>query len=71
MGKYKFNKRIMRRKSKYFNPHKSQLSVFLYGRLRQIGKAKGYCKLHKCYLEPKDIKEKCCNYKNCKNLIEV
>ena len=40
--------------------------LFLYGRLRSLEKAVAYCKLHKCYLEPKDIKEKGCNKKKCK-----
>lgn len=40
--------------------------LFLYGRLRKIHKAVAYCKLHKGYLEPKDITEKKCNKKKCK-----
>lgn len=42
--------------------------LFLYGRLRDVNKAVAYCELHKCYLEPIDIKEKKCNYKKCKYL---
>ncbi len=40
--------------------------LFLYGRLRDLSKAVAYCNLHRCYLEPKDIKEKRCNKKKCK-----
>ena len=32
--------------------------IFLYGRIRERHKAVAYCVLHKCYLEPRDIKEK-------------
>lgn len=42
--------------------------LFLYGRLRPKDKAIGYCILHGCYLEERDIKEKRCNKKNCKFL---
>jgi hypothetical protein len=42
--------------------------LFLYGKLRDKSKAVAYCELHKCYLEPIDIKEKKCNYKKCKYL---
>lgn len=45
--------------------------LFLFGRLNNINKAKAYCKLHKCYLEGRDIKEKGCNYKNCIHLNEL
>lgn len=37
----------------------------IYGRLTRKSKAVVYCKLHKCYLEPKDISEKKCNFKRC------
>lgn len=40
--------------------------LFLYGKLRYKDDAVAYCKLHKCYLEPIDIKEKKCNWKKCK-----
>lgn len=40
--------------------------LFLYVRLKPKHRAKAYCKLHRCYLEPKDIAEKGCNKKNCK-----
>ncbi len=45
--------------------------LFLYGRIRKIHKAVAYCKLHKCYLEPKNITEKQCNKKKCKYKEEV
>lgn len=45
--------------------HKN-IELFLYGKLKDRGKAVAYCKLHKCYLEPIDIREKGCNKKNCK-----
>lgn len=52
------------------------LEIFLYGKLLQRHKAVAYCKLHKCYLEPVDIKEKGCNKKGknggkCNNLQEI
>ena len=47
------------------------IGLFLYGRLRKIHKAVAYCKLHKCYLKPKDITEKQCNKKMCKYKEEV
>lgn len=37
----------------------------LWGRLIPIGRCKAYCTFHKCYLQPKDIKEKKCNVKHC------
>ena len=43
-----------------------ELSIF--GRLVQRKKAVVYCELHKCYLEPKDIAEKKCNFKRCKHM---
>ena len=45
--------------------------IFLYGRLKKVHNAKVYCKLHKCYLEAKDITEKGCNKKKCKYKKEV
>ena len=48
-----------------------ETSLFLYGKLKAKNYAVAYCKLHKCYLEPLDIKEKKCNYKNCKFKVEV
>ena len=45
--------------------------LFLYGRIRARHKAVAYCVLHKCYLEPKDIAEKKCNYKRCKHKQEL
>ena len=41
------------------------------GKLKNVQHAKGYCKLHKCYLETKDIKERSCNHKNCNHFIEL
>lgn len=46
-------------------------TLFLYGRLRKRHKTVAYGKLHKCYLEPKDITEKQCNKKKCKYKEEV
>lgn len=40
--------------------------LFLYGKFRNKQVARGYCKLHRCYLEAKDITEKSCSKKNCK-----
>ena len=45
--------------------------ISIFGRLVQRKKAVVYCELHKCYLEPKDIAEKKCNFKRCKHKIEV
>jgi len=56
------------RKTKVYN--KDKLGLFLFGRLNETYRAVGYCKLHKCYLEPKDIAEKRCKKKNCKYLKE-
>lgn len=44
--------------------------LFLYGRTSP-NKAVAYCKLHKCYLEPKDILERKCNKKKCKYKEEI
>ncbi len=44
-------------------------ALFLYGKLRPINYATAYCKLHKCYLTKRDVKQKNC--KNCKHRIEV
>lgn len=38
----------------------------LYGKI--IIRPVAYCKKHKCYLAPRDIKEKKCNWKECKNM---
>ena len=51
--------------------HFSVPVLFLYGRLEEKKKAVGYCNLHKCYLEPRDIKEKRCNFKKCYRLMEI
>lgn len=40
-------------------------AMFLYGKLKSKRQAVAYCKLHKCYLEPIDIKLKKCNLKKC------
>lgn len=56
------------RKLKIYN--KDKLGLFLYGRLKETYRAVGYCKLHKCHLEPKDIAEKKCRKKNCSYLKE-
>lgn len=45
--------------------------LFLYGRRRYADKAAAYCNLHKCYLDKGDIKEKKCNFKNCKYKEEI
>lgn len=45
--------------------------LFLYGKLLDISKAIGYCELHKCYLDLKDVKEKKCIKKKCKYMKEV
>ncbi len=37
----------------------------IYGRLSRKSNSVAYCKLHKCFLEPRDIAEKKCNYKRC------
>lgn len=38
----------------------------LYGKI--IIRPVAYCDRHKCYLAPRDIKEKKCNWKSCKYL---
>lgn len=43
----------------------------IYGRLSKRSKAVAFCKLHCCYLEPRDIKEKKCNYKKCVHIEEI
>ena len=43
----------------------------IYGKLVRRNRAVVYCKLHKCYLEPKDIAEKKCNFKKCIHKVEV
>ena len=47
------------------------IGLFLYGRLRQIHKAVAYWKVHRCYLEPKDITGEECNKKKCKYLFRL
>jgi len=46
-------------------------NLCMYGRLTRKNKTVAYCKLHNCYLEPKDIKEKRCNHKNCVHIEEI
>lgn len=50
---------------------KKRKELFLYGKIRNIDRAVAYCKLHKCYLDKGDIKEKKCNFKNCKYKKEI
>lgn len=45
--------------------------LFLYGRLNYLNRAVAYCRLHECYLQPRDIAEKNCNKKKCKYKINV
>lgn len=66
MSKKKKVERVSIRKPKKTRVNKSRAVLFLFGRLKEIEHAVGYCELHKCYLEPKDVKEKRCNKKNCK-----
>ena len=65
--KYFFSRSTIRKKLRNID----KTVVFLYGRLAHKNKAVDYCTLHKCYLEPKDIKEKRCNLKKCNWLKEV
>lgn len=44
------------------------MGVFLYGKLMRKSRARGWCRLHNCYLDSKDIKEKRCKIKRCKDL---
>lgn len=60
----------MGRKNRRKNINKTK-ELCIYGRLSQKRKAVVYCKLHNCYLEPKDVAEKKCNYKRCIHRIEV
>ncbi len=60
----------MARKNKRKRPNETK-EIYIFGRLVQKNKAVAYCELHKCYLEPKDIAEKKCNFKRCKHKIEV
>ena len=48
---------------------KTKLKLSLYGKLTY--RAVAYCNLHKCYLEPIQIKEKGCNFKKCKHLKQI
>lgn len=52
-------------------PKKREKELFLYGRLRHINKAIAYCKLHKCFLDKSNIKEKRCIIKKCKYKEEI
>ncbi len=51
----------------FFNKTKAKVS--LYGKI--TFRAVAYCDLHKCYLEPLDIREKKCNFKKCKHLKRI
>lgn len=54
----------MSSKHVFNNKVKSGLRLGLYGKITY--KAVAYCELHKCYLEPLNIREKRCNFKKCK-----
>ena len=60
----------MARKNKRKRTNKTK-ELYIFGRLHQKSKAVMYCELHKCYLEPRDITEKKCNFKRCKHKIEL
>lgn len=63
-----------RNRSTIKNWHKvdiKQTELFLFGKLNYKAKAKGYCDLHKCYLDVINISEKRCFAKHCKYLKEV
>jgi len=60
----------MARKNKRKRTNKTK-EISIFGRLVQKNRAVAYCKLHKCYLEPKDIAEKKCNFKRCRHRIEL
>jgi len=45
--------------------------LFLYGRLNYLNRAVAYCRLHECYLQPRDIAEKNCNKKKCKYKVDI
>lgn len=47
----------MGRKNKRKKPNITKY-LCIYGRLARKNNSVAYCKLHKCYLEPKDIAEK-------------
>lgn len=49
--------------------NKCALRLGLYGKLIYRGVA--YCKKHKCYLKPLDIKEKKCKFKKCRYLRQI
>lgn len=51
----------------FINKNKQKLG--LYG--RRTTRYVAYCNLHKCYLEPIDITEKRCNWKECKHLKQL
>ncbi|MDO5555835.1 MAG: hypothetical protein Q4G09_04125 [Clostridia bacterium] len=60
----------MGRKNKRKKINKTkQLSI--YGKLIRPNKIVAFCKLHSCYLEPKDIAEKKCNKKGCRYKVEI
>ena len=40
--------------------------LFLYGSRKNRCIAKGYCELHKCYLDGRNIRQKKCKIKKCK-----
>lgn len=67
------NKKIVNRKTirKGIKPTTQNVQMFLYGKLKLKYHAKAYCKLHRCYLDSKDIIEKKCNRKKCKYKIEI
>ena len=65
----KKSRATLRKKMTYFENKKTEL--FLYGKLKPKRYAVAYYKLHKCYLEPLDIKEKKCNFKRCRYIKEL
>lgn len=60
----------MGRKNRRKKTNKTK-ELYMYGRLVRKSKAVAYCELHRCYLEPKDILERKCNYKMCIHKIEL
>lgn len=60
----------MARKNKRKRTNKTK-EISIFGRLVPKNKAVAYCQLHKCYLAPKDIAEKKCNFKRCKHKIDL
>lgn len=59
----------MSSKHKFNIRNKRGLKLGLYGKLTY--NAVAYCKKHKCYLQPVDIKNKRCNWKECKYLSDT